>query len=247
MIQTLHEGSRLDVILSQPERLNAMTEETWSGLAQVGAEIPKEVRVVVIRAEGRAFSAGLDRKVFAGQANPDLVSLMAGTDDDVQIAIKGFQDAFTCWRKTDAITIAAVQGAAIGAGFQLALSCDFRIVADDSYFAVRETSLGLVPDLAGTKPLVDLVGYSRALEIALTGEPVSAAIALQIGLVNSVVPVNELALAVDSFVARLLVLPEAAQRATKRLLIGAMSRDFESQEEAERQAQNKLLRLLIGQ
>jgi enoyl-CoA hydratase/carnithine racemase len=246
MIQTLQEGSRLDVILSQPERLNAMTEETWHALAQVGAEIPKEVRVVVIRAEGRAFSAGLDRKVFAGQAKPDLVSLMAGTDGDVQIALKRFQDAFTCWRKTDAITIAAVQGAAIGAGFQLALSCDFRIVADDSYFALRETSLGLVPDLAGTKPLVELVGFSRALEIALTGEPVPATVALQIGLVNAVVPVNELALAVDSFVARLLVLPEAAVRATKRLLTGAMGRDFESQEEAERQAQNKLLRLLIG-
>jgi enoyl-CoA hydratase/carnithine racemase len=238
MIQTLQEGSRLDVILSRPERLNAMT--------QVGAEIPKGVRVVVIRAEGRAFSAGLDRRVFAGQAKPDLFSLMAGTDGDVQMAIKGFQDAFTCWRKTDAITIAAVQGAAIGAGFQLALSCDFRIVADDSYFALRETSLGLVPDLAGTKPLVDLVGYSRALEIALTGEPVPAKAALQIGLVNAVVPVDELASAVDSFVTRLLALPEAAVRATKRLLTGATSRDSESQEEAERQAQNKLLRLLIG-
>jgi enoyl-CoA hydratase/carnithine racemase len=204
------------------------------------------VRVAVIRAEGRAFSAGLDRKVFAGQAKPDLVSMLAGTDDEIQEAIKGFQDAFTCWRKSHAITIAAVQGDAIGAGFQLALACDFRIAAHDARFSLRETSLGLVPDLAGTKPLVELIGFSKALEIALTGEPINAATALEIGLVNSVVPVGELKEAVDVFVARLLALPEASVKATKRLIVGAMNRDFEAQEEAERQEQSKLLRLLMG-
>jgi enoyl-CoA hydratase/carnithine racemase len=246
MIKTLHEGERLDVILSNPARLNAMTEETWQALAQVGREIPNEVRVVVIRAEGRAFSAGLDRKVFAGDAKPDLVSLLAGTDGEIQSAIKGFQDAFTWWRKSDAITIAAVQGDAVGAGFQLALACDFRIAADNSRFSLRETSLGLVPDLAGTKPLVALVGYSRALEIALTGEPINPTTALQIGLVNSVVPLGELNGAVDAFVAKLLALPKASVKATKRLILGAMNRDYESQEEAERQEQGKLLRLLVG-
>jgi enoyl-CoA hydratase/carnithine racemase len=246
MIKTLREGSRLDVILSNPSRLNAMTEETWQALAQAGREISNNVRVVVIRAEGRAFSAGLDRKVFAGQAKPDLVSMLAGTDDEIQEAIKGFQDAFTCWRKSHAITIAAVQGDAVGAGFQLALACDFRIAAHDARFSLRETSLGLVPDLAGTKPLVELVGFSKALEIALTGEPINAATALEIGLVNSVVPVGELKEAVDAFVARLLALPEASVKATKRLIVGAMNRDFEAQDEAERQEQSKLLRLLIG-
>jgi enoyl-CoA hydratase/carnithine racemase len=246
MIKTLREGSRLDVILSNPSRLNAMTEETWQALAQAGREISNDVRVAVIRAEGRAFSAGLDRKVFAGQAKPDLVSMLAGTDDEIQEAIKGFQDAFTCWRKSEAITIAAVQGDAIGAGFQLALACDFRIAAHDARFSLRETSLGLVPDLAGTKPLVELVGFSKALEIALTGEPINAATALEIGLVNSVVPVGELKEAVDVFVARLLALPEASVKATKRLIVGAMNRDFEAQDEAERQEQSKLLRLLIG-
>jgi enoyl-CoA hydratase/carnithine racemase len=246
MIKTLREGSRLDVILSNPSRLNAMTEETWQALAQAGREISNNVRVVVIRAEGRAFSAGLDRKVFAGQAKPDLVSMLAGTDGEIQKAIKGFQDAFTCWRKSHAITIAAVQGDAVGAGFQLALACDFRIAAHDARFSLRETSLGLVPDLAGTKPLVELVGFSKALEIALTGEPINAATALEIGLVNSVVPVGELKEAVDAFVARLLALPEASVKATKRLIVGAMNRDFEAQDEAERQEQSKLLRLLIG-
>ncbi|HUW78332.1 MAG TPA: enoyl-CoA hydratase/isomerase family protein [Candidatus Nanopelagicaceae bacterium] len=246
MITTLRDGARLDVVLNNPLRLNAMTEETWQELAQIGRDISEEIRIVVLRAEGRAFSAGLDRKVFVGQAKPDLASLVAGTDAQIESAIKTFQDAFTCWRTTHAITIAAVQGDAIGAGFQLALACDFRIVADNARFSLKETSLGLVPDLAGTKPLVNLLGYSRALEIALAGEPVDAQRALMIGLVNSVVPVAELETFVDAFVAKLVALPDASMRATKRLILGALERDFAHQEDAERRAQSQLLRNLSG-
>ena len=246
MIETIRDGSRLDVILNNPSRLNAMTEETWQALAQVGRELSDEVRVVVLRAEGRSFSAGLDRRVFAGEAKPDLAGLLAGSDAEFQNAISVFQEAFTWWRKSDAITIAAVQGDAIGAGFQLALACDFRIVTDDVRFSLRETSLGLVPDLAGTKPLVGLVGYSRALEIALTGTPVDSTTALQIGLANKVVPVAELDNAVDSFVKTLLALPAASVRATKRLLLGALTSNFEEQELAERQEQTQLLRITMG-
>jgi enoyl-CoA hydratase/carnithine racemase len=244
MIKTIQEGPRLDVILSNPARLNAMTEETWQALAQAGREIPTEVRIVVIRAEGRTFSAGLDRKVFAGEAKPDLAALLDRSDNEIQNAISGFQDGFTCWRKSHAITVAAVQGHAVGAGFQLALACDFRIAATDAQFSLKETSLGIIPDLAGTKPLVELVGYSRALEIALTGAPVSASQALQIGLVNAVAPDGELDAVVDSFVENLLALPDASMRTTKRLLRGASERDFDMQELAERQEQTQLLRLL---
>lgn len=246
MIETVREGPRLDVILNNPARLNAMTEETWEVLAQIGREIPDEVRVVVLRAQGRAFSSGLDKRVFTGQARPDLAGLLAGTDDEIESAIDGFQKAFTWWRHSHAITIAAVHGDAIGAGFQLALACDFRIAADDARFSLRETSLGLVPDLAGTKPLVELVGYSRALEIALTGAPVDSSRAMQMGLVNAVAPTDELLEAVDTFVTNLLALPDASMKATKRLILSAMSNDFKAQELAERQEQSKLLRLLIG-
>lgn len=246
MIETVREGSRLDVIMNNPARLNAMTEETWQALAQVGREVPSDVRVVVLRANGRAFSSGLDRKVFQGQANPNLPALLVGTDGEIQDAIKGFQEAFTWWRQSHAITIAAVQGDAIGAGFQLALACDFRIAADDARFSLKETALGLVPDLAGTKPLVGLVGYARALEIALTGAPVDSATAKQIGLVNIVAPKNELSKTVDAFVETLLALPEPSVRATKRLIASALRNDFDAQELAERQEQSKLLRLLIG-
>jgi len=246
MIKILREGPRLDVILNNPDRLNAMTEETWTELARIGNQIPTDVRVVVVRAEGRAFSAGLDKKVFEGKAKPDLAALLTGTDEEIQDQIRVFQDAFTCWRTTHAITIAQVQGDAVGAGFQLALACDFRISADDARFSLRETSLGLVPDLAGTKPLIELVGYSQGLEIALLGRPVDSPKALQIGLVNEVVPLGELSGSVDVLVRNLLALPEASMRATKRLLLDALTNNYQAQTLAERQEQSKLLRILIG-
>ena len=97
-------------------------------------------------------------------------------------AIAGFQEAFTWWRRPDLVSVAAVQGHAVGAGFQLALACDVRVVADDVQLAMREPSLGLVPDLVGTWPLVQAVGYSRALEICLSGRWVGADEAVAIGI-----------------------------------------------------------------
>ena len=90
------------------------------------------------------------------------------------------------------VSVAAVHGYAIGAGFQLALACDLRVVADDVKFCMKEPALGLVPDLAGTKPLVDLVGYSRALEICATARYVESDEARQLGIATVVVPRDEL-------------------------------------------------------
>src|SRR4029078_7583721 len=90
------------------------------------------------------------------------------------------------------VSVAVVQGHAIGAGFQLALSCDLRVVGDDAQFCMKEPALELVPDLTGTKPLVDSVGYARALEICATARVIGAAEALEIGLATMVCPVAEL-------------------------------------------------------
>ena len=92
----------------------------------------------------------------------------------MQRAIAAYQEGFTAWAECPAVVIAQVHGYAIGAGFQLALAADLRVASLDAWFAMRETSLGLVPDLGGTGPLVHLVGYARALEICATGRPVSA-------------------------------------------------------------------------
>ena len=105
------------------------------------------------------------------------------------------------------------------AGFQLALGADIRILADDASFVMAEPKLGIVPDLGGTKRLVDLVGYSRAAEICLTGRPVLADEALRIGLASHVVPSAELDDAVDRTVAALLAVNRDAAAETKALLL----------------------------
>jgi enoyl-CoA hydratase/carnithine racemase len=139
-----------------------------------------------------------------------------------------------------------VHGHAIGGGFQLALGTDIRIVAEDAQFTMAEPTLGLVPDLGGTKRLADLVGYSRAVEICLTGRRVSAAEAYDIGLASRVVPAEGLDAAIEQTVAALLAVDRDAAAETKALLLAARGRSQSDQEAAERLAQYRRLRALVG-
>ncbi|MFR9795001.1 enoyl-CoA hydratase/isomerase family protein [Streptomyces sp. MS06] len=237
------------VTLTAPAKRNAQSPAMWRTLTEAGRLLPGSVRVVVLRGEGKSFSAGLDRQMFTPEGiagEQSFVELARSGDAELDAAIASFQEAFTWWRQNDIVSVAAVQGHAIGAGFQLALACDLRVVADDVQFAMRETSLGLVPDLTGTHPLVGLVGYARALEICATGRFVLAEEAVSSGLANLAVPAGELDSAVQDLVAALLAAPHAAVTETKALLRGARDRDYDSQRAAERQAQARRLRDLAG-
>jgi enoyl-CoA hydratase/carnithine racemase len=139
------------------------------------------------------------------------------------------------------VSIAAVHGHAIGAGFQLALACDLRILTDDAKLCMKEPALGLVPDLTGTKPLVDIVGLPRAIELCLTARTVTAAEALLLRLAELVVPAAELDDAVEDLVAALLAVDPAAARATKALLQQAPANTLAEQAAAERRSQAELL------
>ncbi|MBI0299138.1 enoyl-CoA hydratase/isomerase family protein [Streptomyces sp. PRKS01-29] len=237
------------VTLNNPAKRNAQSPAMWRALAEAGKLVPGTVRVVVLRAEGKSFSAGLDRQAFTPEGfdgEPSFLDMARGSDSELDATIAGYQDAFTWWRRNDIVSIAAVQGHAVGAGFQLALACDLRVCADDAQFAMRETSLGLVPDLTGTHPLVGLVGYARALEICATGRFVQAEEAERTGLVNLVVPAEELDGAVQDLAAALLAAPRDAVIETKALLRGAVDRGYEEQRAAERAAQARRLRDLAG-
>lgn len=243
------DGDTATVTLCQPKRRNAQSPAMWRALAAVGRTLPGSVRVVVLRAEGVSFSAGLDRAMFTPEGIPgerNFLQLAAAEDKDVDETIAGFQEAFTWWRRPDLISIAAVQGHAVGAGFQLALGCDLRVVADDVQFAMKETSLGLVPDLAGTKPLIELVGYARALEICATGRWVGAEEAVATGLANLAVPAAELDATVRDLAGALLAAPRNAVIETKALLQGAGGRSYDEQRSAERAAQARRMRDLAG-
>ncbi|MFJ1746998.1 enoyl-CoA hydratase/isomerase family protein [Streptomyces sp. NPDC088116] len=237
------------VTLTNPDKLNVQSPALWRALTEAGRSLPGSVRVVLLRAEGKSFSAGLDRQAFAPEGfegEPSFLDLARGSDAELDAAIAEYQDGFAWLRRSDIVSIAAVQGHAIGAGFQLALACDLRVVASDVQFAMRETSLGLVPDLTGTHPLVGLLGYARALEICATGRFVLAGEAERTGLANLVVPAEELDAAVLDLAGALLTAPRDAVIETKALLQGAHGRSFEDQRAAERAAQARRLRDLAG-
>jgi enoyl-CoA hydratase/carnithine racemase len=237
------------VTLTNPAKRNAQSPALWRALTEAGRALPGSVRVVVLRAEGQSFSAGLDRQMFTPEGidgEPTFIDLARSGDAELDATIAGYQEAFTWWRQSDIVSVAAVQGHAIGAGFQLALACDLRVVADDVQFAMRETSLGLVPDLTGTHPLVGLVGYARALEICVTGRFVGAEEAVTTGLANIAVSRDQLDETVRDLATALLAAPRDAVIETKALLRGAQERTYEAQRAAERAAQARRLRDLAG-
>lgn len=242
------DGPVATVTLCRPEVLNAQTPAMWSALRAIGQDLSGDVRVVVVRGEGRAFSAGLDLSVAqAGGDEEGSFADLAGKPAELAAAeIATFQEAFSWLTRPDVISIAAVTGHAIGAGFQLALQCDLRVLASDAKFTMAEINLGLVPDLGGTKPLVDLVGYARALEICLTGRRVLADEALAIGLANLVVPNEDLDDAVRDLTAALLSGARDAVVETKALLQAAIGNTHEQQRVVEREAQVRRLRDLAG-
>lgn len=235
-------GPVATITLCRPEVLNAQTPTLWTALRDIGRNLPGDVRVVVIRGEGRAFSAGLDLAA-AQRLLPEMAALAPA---DAEERIAGYQEGFSWLRRPDLISVAAVQGHAIGAGFQLALACDLRVLADDARLSMAEVGLGLVPDLGGTGRLVDLVGYARALEICVTARRLNAAEADRIGLANLVVPAAELTAAVDDLVAGVLAGPRDAVVEIKALLSEAGGRSAAQRLAAERAAQVRRIRDLTG-
>lgn len=249
-VRAAYAGGVLDVVLDRPDARNAQTPATWAALAAVGSaivatEIPPAL--VVIRGSGPAFSAGLDRRMFTIEGIPgqtSLAQLAAMTDDGLDAAIAGFQEAFLWQRRVPSLTVAAVHGHAIGAGFQLALACDLLLATPDASFAMRETSYGLVPDLAGTHPLVRSVGYARAIEACATGRPIPADEGYAMGFVTRVV--EDLEAGVASIAEAISAAPTGAVAALKPLLDGAEQRSREEQARAERRAQVARLRSLLA-
>ena len=247
-VRTERDGAVLTVTLDRADQLNAQTPATWAALRAVGERLDDDVRVVVVRGAGRSFSAGLDRTLFSSEPGVagGLGELGSMPPEHAEERIRGYQAGFRWLRSPGIVSIAAVQGHAIGAGAQLALACDLRVFAEDAQLRLPETTLGLVPDLTGTSTLVELVGYSRAVEICLTGRAVGAAEAVTWGLANIAVPVDQLDGTVADLAAALLGPDVAAVRETLALLRSAVSLDPAQQDAAERAAQVRRLGALAG-
>ena len=183
------DGGVADVRLNRPEKLNAVDTAMFHALVDAGESIKADptVRAVVLSGSGKGFCAGLDLESFQKMAGASSERSMddIGRRDDGRITNIG-QQACYVWTEMPAAVIAAVHGPAVGAGIQLALAADIRIVAPDAKLSVLEIRWGLVPDMTGTQMLPRLVGLDVAKELAFTGRMVSGTEALELGLATRV-------------------------------------------------------------
>lgn len=194
--------------LERPERMNALGVATVAALEQaVSDAAAKQARVLLIRGSGRAFCAGADLKERKGM---DLAARMAHN--------AGINAAVNAVEASRCVTIAVLNGLALGGGLELALACDLRIAAAGITLGLTESRVGAFPGAGGTQRLPRVIGVPRALHMMLTGEPVTSEHALEIGLVNELVALE----AIDERaiqLARLLAARSApAQTALKRLV-----------------------------
>ncbi len=216
------------VTLNRPEAANALDRTMAGELMQVAIECDEDpaVRCVVITGAGsRMFCAGGDLRAFveAGERGPVLVKDMT---TNLHAAISRFA-------RMNAPVVAAVNGTAAGGGFSLMCSCDLVIAVASASFTMAYTRAGLSPDGSSTFYLARLVGLRRAYEMALTNRVLSAAEALEWGLINRVVPDADLAKEVDALAAQLAAGPTAAFGVTKRLLLDGAAESLETQLERE--------------
>jgi 2-(1,2-epoxy-1,2-dihydrophenyl)acetyl-CoA isomerase len=228
-ILTSQHGSTLEIALNRPEAYNALDLDmmVMLGDALAGAATDETVKGVLLTGRGKAFCAGGDLKWISQQAS-DAGSTLHRLAPQFHIAI-------TEIRRMAKPVVAAVNGIAAGGGFSLALTCDFRVMAESAVLRQGYTSNGLSIDGGGTFALPRLVGLARAMEIAAFDEPIPASKALEWGLVTKVVPDSEVQ---KEALAMLEGLQKSALHSfawSKRLLLESFNNTLETQLELERQ------------
>ena len=216
------------LVLDRPDKLNAFTVEMWREMRELGAALladPGDLRALVVIGEGRAFSSGIDTSVFTSDRGIDEV--LAGEAprhaNPVIAGILAAQDAYTWLEEAPFATIAAVRGHALGAGLQLALACDIRIVARGTKLGLLEFKYGIIPDLGGTQRLPRLVGSGKAKELIFTAARIDAEEAARIGLAERVVADEELEEVASDLAREIAAQPPLAVRGAKRAVNTAMS------------------------
>lgn len=173
------------ITINRPDQLNALNRETISQLDKALDEAEKDakVRVLIITGSGpKAFVAGADIKEFADFSTADGKALSAD----------GHAKLFNHAERMTKPVIAAVNGFALGGGLELAMSCHFRIASENARMGLPEVTLGVIPGYGGTQRLPRLVGKGKAMEMIFTGGMINADDALKWGLVNQVVPAEQL-------------------------------------------------------
>jgi 2-(1,2-epoxy-1,2-dihydrophenyl)acetyl-CoA isomerase len=232
-VDVTRDGSAARILLNRPEALNAWNEQFGQDLLDAVSAVASDdsVRAVLITGAGRGFSSGADLKEqrTTAEGAPDLSSRLREV----------YHPIITALRQMPKPVIAAVNGPAVGIGCSLALAADLIVAAESAYFLLAFVNIGLVPDGGSTAFLPARIGYARAAEMAMLGERVPAEQALGWGLINRVVPDDELEGAGDAVLQLLAQGPTTSYAGSKRLLNRRMYAGLAEQLEAEADQQRE--------
>jgi len=230
------DGGKATLTLNRPRALNALNGEIIDEMLQALREAARdpEVKVLILTGAGRAFCFGADIAEFSRQ-------LETGLPDTALLLLQKVQEIIRLLASTPKPVIAGINGFATGLGLDLALACDLRIPAERAKLAEAFISMGLVPDGGGTFLLPRLVGLAKAAEMIFTGAPIGAAEAERIGLINRVVPTDDLSKEIESLADKLAKSPSLALGLAKQALWKNLQGTLESSLEVEAQSQEACL------
>jgi enoyl-CoA hydratase/carnithine racemase len=233
LVQTEDRGAVRHLVLNRPDKRNALNGEM---IAQLGGAIElaasdADVRVVVVRGEGAMFSSGMDLN--------DLRDLSQDSS-----RLRTFRRPLLAWwnllEEMPKPTICQIHGAALGGAFELALACDFRVMAEDAVAGIMEVRIGLLPDVGGCSRLPAVVGLGNAKELIMTGKVIDGREAHRIGFANRIAPAADLDAATQSLANELLACAPRAVGLAKRVLDAAAKPALTTTLEAEVAAQETL-------
>jgi enoyl-CoA hydratase len=210
VVLTAREGGLATVTVNRPEALNALNQEVLERLASTFAELAadEQCRVIILTGAGdRAFIAGAD-----------IAAMATLSAEEARTFMELGQAVCNRIESAPQVVIAAVNGYALGGGCEVALACDLRVAAEQARLGLPEVTLGIIPAWGGTQRLPRLVGRGRAKQLILTGRPITAAEAWQIGLVNQVVPADQLLPSARALATTILENGPLAVRAAKEVL-----------------------------
>lgn len=215
LLETKHDGVTT-LVMNRPDRLNALNTELVTSLNDAFARIAKDgsIRVVVLTGAGRAFCAGGDL-AFIGHGRA------TGATRELELLLASGTQTVLTMRTMRQPIIAAVNGAAAGAGMNLALAADIRIAVEEATFGQSFAKVGLFPDFGGTYFLPQLVGPAKAAELFYTGDMIDAKTALRLGIVNQLVPAAQLEAEVKALAKKIAQGPPLAIRAVKNTLFAS--------------------------
>jgi enoyl-CoA hydratase/carnithine racemase len=211
LVLTEDRGAVRHLVLNRPEKRNALNRELIAALGAAIEEAAADdaVRVLILRGEGAMFSSGMD-----------LGDLRELAEDPT--GLRAYRRPLLQWwnllEEMPKPTIAVIHGAALGGAFELALACDFRIMAEDAVAGIMEVRVGLLPDVGGCSRLPAVVGLGNAKELIMTGKVIDGREAHRIGFANRIAPADALDEAGDGFARELLACAPRAVGLAKRIL-----------------------------